>query len=212
MNDHIHGGYLVGRHLAALGHRCIGYLAAGGLSVLTSQRRLQGLRTALDEAGVPLDEASLEWGAAHTAEEGYRGVARLLERQPGLTAIAAYNDWVAMGALRALHEMGKRVPQDVSLVGYGDIAFSPYTQPPLTTVHTPMDEVGKHAVDLILQLLRDQPLATTRVLVRPTLMERQSTAPPCHETEERRETYAARSTREPAARPTARALHSHPLP
>ena len=178
INDHVEGGRQVGRHLAALGHRQVGYLAAGGISRNTSERRLLGLREGLAEGGVVCDEGVIEWGEANTAEEGARAARRLLARVPAITAIFAYNDWMALGALQAAAETGRRIPQDLSLAGYGDLPYSPYTVPPLTTVHTPMDEVGKLAVEMLLHLLRQEPLASQRVMVRPSLVVRGSTAPP----------------------------------
>lgn len=178
MNDHIEGGRQVGRHLASLGHRHVGFLAARGISFKTSERRLQGLREGLAESGIAVAEDDVEWGEANTAEEGAAAARRLLARAPALTALFAYNDWMALGAMQAAAEAGRRIPADLSLAGYGDLPYSPYTVPPLTTVHTPMDEVGQIAVEMLIHLLQKEPLSSHRVMVRPTLLPRDSTAAP----------------------------------
>lgn len=102
--------------------------------------------------------------------------ARLLDGRVNFTAIFAANDQMAFGAALALHRRGRRVPDDVSLVGFDDVGGALYSLPPLTTVHQPISEIGRLAAAAMLDLLA---LQTPSLRVpEPTLVERESTRPP----------------------------------
>jgi len=100
-------------------------------------------------------------------------VLEFLVRSPAPTAIFCYNDMTAIGALSALKHRGLRVPEDVSLVGFDDIPFAAYVDPPLTTIHQPKDEMGRLAMRMLLDLLDGKPV--TNVMVPGKLIEREST-------------------------------------
>jgi DNA-binding LacI/PurR family transcriptional regulator len=108
---------------------------------------------------------------------GSEAVARLLERPSVPTAIVAYNDLSAIGALRALRDAGMAVPATVSVVGFDDIEPASWTDPPLTTVRQPTTEMGRWAVERITSALQGRWVAA-RVSLRPELVVRSSTAPP----------------------------------
>ncbi len=95
-----------------------------------------------------------------------------------MTALFVANDHMALGALRALHEQGVRIPDEVSVVGFDNVPESPYFHPPLTTVHQDFSEFGRQAVELLLRQLEGEDLTGTDVLIRPDLVVRASTAPP----------------------------------
>lgn len=173
--DNIRGGELAVEHLVALGHRHIG-LISGPHHWLAAQHRLLGWQRAMAAAGLdPADGAMAEgdW----TTPGGYHAARSLLDRCPGLTAIVAHNDNMALGAMRALHERGLRVPADVSIVGYDDIPSAPYVDPPLTTVRQNLARVGQVAVDLLIEAGRD-PALVRQEAVTPELIVRESSAPP----------------------------------
>jgi LacI family transcriptional regulator len=122
----------------------------GGPKNLTSAKeRLQGYRDALAEAGLPVDPALIQMGNFHV-EGGYTAVQALLKLPNRVTAIFAANDLMAIGALRGIAARGLRVPEDVAVVGFDDIALAMYTEPPLTTVKQPVREIGKLATELIM--------------------------------------------------------------
>ena len=122
----------------------------GGPKNLTSAKeRLQGYRDALAEAGLPVDPALIQMGNFHV-EGGYTAVQALLKLPNRVTAIFAANDLMAIGALRGIAARGLRVPEDVAVVGFDDIALAMYTEPPLTTVKQPIREIGKLATELIM--------------------------------------------------------------
>ena len=114
------------------------------------------------------------WQSEHTR--------RLIEDHPDLTALFAYNDRVALGALVALWRAGRRVPEDVSVVGYQDLPFAAYQIPPLTTVRIPIPRIAELATGLLFQALAGEETPEREVMVRPELVIRESTAPPARAT------------------------------
>jgi len=147
------GGYLATRHLIALGHRRIGHLMDASAYARRPNERTAGYRRALNEAGV---EARPEWIVAGrtTMADGDAATRALLER-PGdkPTAIFAFNDQMAIGALHALRRSRLRVPEDMAVVGFDGIGLGAFTTPELTTVEQPGPEVGRRAVELVLDSL-----------------------------------------------------------
>ncbi|MER7394516.1 LacI family DNA-binding transcriptional regulator [Streptomyces sp. NPDC000151] len=161
------------RHLLDLGHDTVWHLA-GPEGSYAAQRRTAAWRTALEEAGrVPPPLVHGDW----SAESGYRAGLRLAERDD-CTAVFAANDQMALGLLRALHEHGRRVPQDVSVIGFDDIPEAGSFLPPLTTVHQDFAEVGRRCVEGVLRQVREGGTDRGTTLVPTRLVLRDSTAPP----------------------------------
>jgi DNA-binding LacI/PurR family transcriptional regulator len=160
-------------HLLGLGHRTVWHLA-GPEESFAAQRRAAAWRATLTEAGrVPPPLVRGDW----SAESGYRAGLRLAD-EPGCTAVFAANDQMALGLLRALQERGRRVPHDVSVIGFDDIPESGSFLPPLTTVHQDFAEVGRRCVAGVLRQVRLQSAEPGTALVPTTLVLRDSTAPP----------------------------------
>jgi LacI family transcriptional regulator len=146
--DNEAGAYAATSHLLSHGHRRILYLT-GRVGHTTSVGRLSGYRRALADFGIPADPALVLHGD-FSRESGYQRADRQLRLDRDFTAVFAETDEIAAGALDALHEAGLRVPQDVSLVGYDDIALARDLRPQLTTVHVPYEELGRTAVRMAL--------------------------------------------------------------
>lgn len=172
LSDNYQGGYLATRHLIALGHRRIACIA-GPSNLTPSAQRVLGYRQALEEAGLPFDEGLLLRGDFHP-ESGRQATHTLLARPQAPSAIFACNDMMAIGALRAAAERGMRVPQDLAVVGYDDIELASFTNPPLTTVQQPKDQIGKTAVRLLLERFVQRDLPPRRELLPSTLIVRGS--------------------------------------
>jgi DNA-binding LacI/PurR family transcriptional regulator len=172
--DNLAGGRLAGEYLLSLGHRHIAYIA-GPSDAHASTERLEGCRSALHERGLDIPD---EWVAPGNdcTDGGQVGANLLLQRSPRPTAIFCYNDMTAIGALRAVKSAGLRVPDDISLVGYDDIAFAAFVDPPLTTVAQDKYTLGQRAMDLALNLLNGEEEVGDTVLT-PYLVERASCAP-----------------------------------
>ncbi|MFC5381742.1 LacI family DNA-binding transcriptional regulator [Aquipuribacter nitratireducens] len=150
-SDNLAGAVLAVEHLLALGHRRIGHL--GGRPDLESSRlRELGYRQALQAAGVTVDPALVRVGgyASDTATGPARELLSLPERP---TALFAANDTSALAAVEVALELGLRVPEDVSVVGFDNVPESALSRPPLTTVAQPMQRMGREAVELLLHLL-----------------------------------------------------------
>jgi LacI family transcriptional regulator len=176
-SDNEAGTRMAVEHLVALGHRSIGYIS-GPEAYTAARPRLQGFRNACREAGLPPDATPVVPGDARV-ESGERGVARLLEIQPGVTAICVYNDLTAIGTLGALRARGLAVPDDVSVVGFDDIAAAAWVDPPLTTVVQQKRAMGRLAVERLAQAIgSEQPAAPELVRLPVLIRQRRSSAAP----------------------------------
>ncbi|MBI3155493.1 MAG: LacI family DNA-binding transcriptional regulator [Burkholderiales bacterium] len=153
--DNLGGALLATQHLIGLGHRDIAYIS-GDLRHPDAEQRLRGYRGALESAGLPVDPARVLQGD-FTEASGLQAVERLIGDRTPFSAIFAANDQMAFGAALALHRHRLRVPDDVSLVGFDDLASAQYAIPPLTTVHHPIHELGLLAASAMLQLLAGEP-------------------------------------------------------
>lgn len=152
--DSFQGAKLATEHLLSLGHRKIVHIA-GDLAHSDANERLRGYRAALEAAGVPFREDYVLPGM-YFEDSGREAVEQLLARRLPFTAIFAANDQMAFGAAVALHAHGLRVPDEVSLVGFDDLATAAHVVPPLTTVHQASLELGRSAAKSLLALLSDQ--------------------------------------------------------
>ena len=142
------------RHLLQLGHRRVAHVAFAPEAYLATQDRLRGYRLALEEAGVPYDQALVRY-ADFSAESGYLAMQPLIAERP--TALFAGNDTVALGAMAAILERGLRIPDDIAVVGYDDIPTAAYFAPPLTTIRTDPVEQAKLAVELLIRRIQGAP-------------------------------------------------------
>ncbi len=171
--DNVDGGRQAAACLVESGHRQIAMITgvAGWKSVAD---RSAGFLQTLQAANIAYDPALVaegDWGY----ESGYRAMQTLLARQRAFTALFAQNDRMAIGAIRALREMGRTVPKDVSVVGFDDIPVAAYCEPPLTTVRQPMRQVGEAATRLLIQAI-GQPNGgeSQEVLLKSELVRRES--------------------------------------
>jgi len=152
--DEHNGGCLATRHLLELGHRKIGCIVLAGDST-SSVARAEGYRTALQEAGIsPAKGWIVESEYGYVAGEVAAHELLKLPERP--TAVVAHNDLIAIGAMKAFKEAGVRVPTDISVVGFDDIAAASYVQPPLTTVAYPKRQMGQAGIEMLLGLLTAQ--------------------------------------------------------
>lgn len=166
------GGYIATRHLLENGHRRIAFtsptIRAGGVV----EQRLLGYRRALSEFGVPFDP-SLVFTQEISVEEGRR-LGYALSEKKDITGIFASADILAAGIMTGLRERGVSVPRDKSIVGFDDNYLSQLTNPTLTTIHQDAEQKGMLAADMILSLLRGEPIAERSVILPVSLVERES--------------------------------------
>jgi LacI family transcriptional regulator len=188
LSDNFGGGRAAVGHLLELGHRDVAFIggpfgvSAGPLrhptnTVWSLEQRALGYHTALSEAGIQPDYRLYE-GDNHTPEGGYAACRRLLAGGVPFTAIFCANDAAAIGAMRALHEAGRAVPRDVSVIGFDDIEVAQHLTPPLTTVRVDKEAIGAWAVQRLVAraLTPGTPCSTTTLHV--DLIQRATAAPP----------------------------------
>jgi LacI family transcriptional regulator len=172
------GAYLATRHLIELGHRRIAMIQGPDKYKPLVERYL-GYRQALREASIPIDEALMQPSISRgTPRKGYREMQRLLEYDPHPTAVFAVTDRTALGALDAIYEHGLRVPKDISLIGFDDIAPGAQARPPLSTIHRPNYEMGVAAMRRLDAVITGQSLIPMKLVLYNDLVVRESTAPP----------------------------------
>ncbi|CAN5601823.1 LacI family DNA-binding transcriptional regulator [soil metagenome] len=183
--DNVAGGYIATKHLLDLGHRTIGFLS-GPLHTSSRLERLEGYRNALIDAGIKHDRG-LVWadsvhggsGDVEGAEIGRAGAKELLSRADRPTGIVTINDMYALGAYAGARDLGLRVPEDVSIIGFDDIAMAAIAHPALTTVRQPIADMMNLAVDTLIGRLEGTLVGPSEhVTVATELIHRGSTAPP----------------------------------
>ncbi|MBV1856725.1 LacI family DNA-binding transcriptional regulator [Catellatospora tritici] len=173
--DQVAGARLAVQHLLDLGHETVWHLT-GPRDWLEARDRVDGWRQALEDAGRRVPAAIPgDWSPNSGYEAGKHIAAR-----PDVTAVFCANDQQALGMLRALHERGIRVPEDVSVIGFDDIPEAAYLSPPLTTIRQDFDEVGRRCLAALLDMLdaREPALPPRHPRVPPTLVVRTSSGPP----------------------------------
>jgi DNA-binding LacI/PurR family transcriptional regulator len=170
--DNVAGARQAVEHLLALGHRRIACITNAPLVYTAARERLDGYRQALEAGGVDWDDVLVQEGA-FDASSGHRAMAALLERTT-FDAVFVASDVVALGAIGALRETGRRVPSDVSVVGFDDIPLAAYFDPPLTTVRLPAFELGQAAGRALIRRIGD-PAIPDRTLLPIELIVRSST-------------------------------------
>jgi LacI family transcriptional regulator len=181
--DNRNGARRAMEHLYSLGHRRIAFIR-GPEKVVDSAHRWNGVQDFARQASLQLDPnliVQLE-DAASSSEAGFRATSKLLRKRPLFTAVLAFDDMTAFGAIRALTQAGRRVPADCSVVGFDDLMAAAYYNPPLTTVSQSMEELGKIGVTMLLERLTTKKDAGSRetklthAKVEPLLIVRDSTA------------------------------------
>jgi len=171
--DYRAAGRIAAEHLLANGHRRVGLVRAA-LEVQTMVDLISGFTSAMAAAGAPIDQANIVDGL-YTEDGGAAAAAELIRRQPDLTALLAGNDKMAIGAIAGLKAAGRRVPDDVSVIGCDDIHQGEFCDPPLTTVHTPIYDMGRSACRRLLEII-GSPTSTVREVHPVSLTVRKSVA------------------------------------
>ena len=171
-SDSVEGARLATQHLIALGRKRIAHLAGSEDSIATRQR-VEGYKRALGEAGLPFLPncvVSTEYSEAG----GYESIQKLLDSEPEVDAVFAANDLIAVGAMLGAGLLGRRVPEDLAVVGFDDIRLASLVEPPLTSIRIHAREMGRTGMEILLDHLKhpDRPYAV--VELEPTLIVRKS--------------------------------------
>jgi len=166
------GGYEAARHLLELGHRRIAYVQ-NEFAMGHKFGRRKGYQKALREHGIAYDETLVATHGIHL-EDGYRAVRTFLAMKEKPTAIFMQCDFQAIAAFSAIREAGLKVPEDISLVGFGDINFAPYLEAPLTTVAHPKEKVAMALVETLVNRIENRDIEPRHIVVTPELIVRKS--------------------------------------
>lgn len=173
---HASGADQAMRHLLGLGHRRIAAITGPSDWVATEERR-RGYHAALAAAGI-MPDPELEEVADFEIGGGFDAAERLLDLREPPTAVFAFNDNLAIGAIKAARARGLKVPDDLSVIGFDDVEHATVVNPALTTVRQPLAEMGRMAVSMLMRLLARQRFETLHVELGTRLVVRDSTAPP----------------------------------
>jgi LacI family xylobiose transport system transcriptional regulator len=164
------------RHLIELGHTRIAAIT-GPDDMMCSHARIDGYRSAMTAAGLPIDPELIRFGDFHTSGGRQHGF-ELLDRPDRPTAIFAGSDLQALGVIESMRQLGLRAPDDVSIVGYDDIPLATWVSPRLTTVHQPLRRMAEEATRLVIRMSEGATDVVTRLDLATHLVVRESTAPP----------------------------------
>jgi DNA-binding LacI/PurR family transcriptional regulator len=163
-------------HLLSLGHHRIGVISGAKRSIVAIEERLAGCRLALEEHNLQLDPAMITYGD-FTVESGAAAAQQLMLCDPAPTAIFAFNDRMALGALQYLQAHGWSVPKDISVMGFDDVPITRMCTPNLTTVQQPASEMGQQAARLLIDLIEGRNIASQAIVLPTVLRVRGSTGP-----------------------------------
>ncbi|AZN41000.1 LacI family transcriptional regulator [Paenibacillus albus] len=172
--DNRRGAYEVIQHLYRLGHRRIGLLT-GPEDHLVSMNRLDGCKDAFRDLLLDWDEQNVRMGAFDPSH-GYQAAKELFGQPSGNTALFAFNDMIAFGAMKALAELKLKIPKDVSLVGFDDLKMSEYMTPPLTTVKRFRYDISGLIVKMLTELVTNPTISEVNISLKTELIERDSCA------------------------------------
>jgi DNA-binding LacI/PurR family transcriptional regulator len=170
--DNVQGAMSAVRHLAGLGRRTIATIT-GPLDMASGSDRLSGYHKAMLEAGLEID-ASLEAEAGFDQGRARQAMTDILARRPDVDAVFAATDLMAAGALQALRRAGRHVPQDVAVVGFDDSALAESTEPPLSSVRQPIEEMGREMARLLLSQVASRRRVPSRSVLATELVVRES--------------------------------------
>jgi LacI family transcriptional regulator len=162
-------------HLFGLGHTRLAWIGAPS-NLMFSRHRWHGFESALTSHGLDLDHDLVVEGDL-TRQSGYLLAQQLLTLPRPPTAIVACNDLMALGAIGAAQELGLTVGSDVSITGFDDIPMAEHAHPPLTTLHQPLQMIGQMACQMLIKIIRQEPLPERQILLQPTLVVRKSSGP-----------------------------------
>lgn len=173
LSDNFNGAYRAAEYLIACGHTRIGFVGAHEHAYPSFLERRRGYLQALHDHGIPTPYFA---DVKHTTvrSDGIAATINLLQLQPGLTALMGVNDIVAISAMHAALSMGKRIPQDLSIIGFDDILLAENVMPPLTTMQVDKIGMGRLAVNLLLNRAETPQACLVTAVLQPTLIKRMS--------------------------------------
>lgn len=173
MNDNVYGAYTAVKHLLDKGYRSITYICAKP-NASSGNERILGCKKAIREARLAKNALRIV-NCEETIESCYNVVKELIETNETLNAIFAWDDRLAIGARKAILELGRKIPEDIALIGYDDIEISAFLFPPLTTVRQPSYQIGETAARILFEKLDEEETEPKHIVLKPELIIRETT-------------------------------------
>jgi len=161
--DNFNGGKLAAEHLVSIGRQRIGFIGGPDYEIEV-QHRLNGYKSALQEAGKTIDPEIIEYGDFSNTS-GAEAMNRLLQKSPNIDAVFVNSDLMAIAAMDAIRENGKRVPDDIAIIGYDDLSISEHSNPPLTTIRQNIPLAGKLLAQNLIQYLQSNMVTNVSIPV-----------------------------------------------
>jgi DNA-binding LacI/PurR family transcriptional regulator len=172
--DNVAAAYDMVEFLCQAGHRDIAFIKGPDLDMLASQERLRGVKLALRLSNIKYESARIIEGD-FTYESGYSAAQKILNKFPDVTAIFAFNDEMAVGAIRYLKEQGISIPEDISVVGFDGIDLGKYTSPALTTIKQSGYHLGLKSIEILNKIIKKGKIEDNKVFIPHELVVREST-------------------------------------
>ncbi|OAS88389.1 MULTISPECIES: LacI family DNA-binding transcriptional regulator [Metabacillus] len=172
--DDEHGGYLGTKHLIELGHKNISFVPNGRVDCNVDGQRFQGYKRALSEANIEFKSSMIIEGKANSFENGYRIGTEIAKNQQ-MTAIFTSSDITALGIMKSLNDSGKRIPKDISIVGFDDLMISRYSSPSLTTIRQDVFRKGAVSAETAIDAIENKDLQPKQIMLPVELVVRDST-------------------------------------
>jgi len=166
------GAEMAVSHFVSRGHKKIALLA-GPQKSWSGKNRLQGYQASLKKHGLEYDPEIILYCDPDT-QCGYQTTSQLLIKRSDVTAIIAYNDLVAVGALQACHELMRTVPDEIAIIGFDDIPLASYVTPPLSTIRIPKQEIGSAAMRTLIDAMETEEITSSKIIYKPELVLRSS--------------------------------------
>ncbi|KUO49410.1 MAG: hypothetical protein APF76_08540 [Desulfitibacter sp. BRH_c19] len=171
--DDVAGTRLAFEHIINQGHKNIA-LITGNKQLFATHRRLKEAKRMLNEAGIKLKHTHSKLGSYDTIESGFEALQELVQLKPKPTAIYAFNDIMAIGAIKAINQLGLKAPDDIAIIGFDNIPMAQFCTPSLTTIHSPSFEMGQHAARLLLENMQNKIVPQKKMLLPVELIVRDS--------------------------------------
>lgn len=167
------GAYLAGQYLIHKGHSTVIHLTRK-YSIIAVEERIEGLKQAFKDHNLSLQEKNIYRRCEGSVESGYTEMLKILKERRGFTAVFAYNDIIAFGVMKAVHECGLRIPTDIAIMGFDNLAFSEICLVPLTTVNQNLFALGTTSMEVLLNKVQGKENAPYPMMPEPYIVERQS--------------------------------------
>ncbi|KAF0823151.1 substrate-binding domain-containing protein [Cytobacillus firmus] len=163
VND-LHAAYAAAKHLIDTGHAKIGMISGNKDDIIAGIPRIEGFKKALFDHGIPLGSENIVFSKGFTFSDGVEGFKKLVEQFPDVSAIFAASDEMAIGALSAAYQLGIKVPDEISVMGYDNLNLAEMSIPPLTTVGQPLAKMGEAAAEMLFTIMETGETPESRIM------------------------------------------------